>query len=116
MTEHEFREAFHAAARLSLAARQLMQTVDHLDRPSDSYSILGNLLDNVRSLEMVLGQFADWHRSVQPDRHFHQGHDDSTIGIQELKKARRIPWPALVPRRLHLRDCHVDSQESTLAN
>lgn len=81
MTEPGSREAFHAAARLSRAARDLMQNIDDLDCPSDSYSILGNVLDTVRSLEVALGQLAEWHRSAAPGRHFHQGHGDSTIGI-----------------------------------
>jgi hypothetical protein len=75
------REAYHAAARLSRAARDLMQHAEHLDRPADSYSVLGNVLDTVRSLEMVLGQLAEWHRSAEAGRHFHKGHDESTIGI-----------------------------------
>lgn len=43
MTEFESREAFHAAASLSRAARDLMQIADSLDRPAGSYSILGNV-------------------------------------------------------------------------
>ena len=74
-------EAYHAAGRLSRAARDLMQSAEDLDRPSDSYSILGNVLDAVRSLEMSLGQLAEWHRSAGPGRHYDPGHDDSTIGI-----------------------------------
>jgi hypothetical protein len=81
MTESQAREAYHAAARLSRAARDLMQHADVLERPADSYSILGNVLDAVRSLEAALGQLAEWHRSAEPGRHFHEGHDDSTLGI-----------------------------------
>lgn len=81
MPESESREAFHAAARLSRAARDLMQNAHHLDRPSDSYAILGNLLDSMRSLASVLGQLAEWHRSAEAGRHFPAGHDESTIGI-----------------------------------
>lgn len=81
MPESESREAFHAAARLSRAARDLMQNADQLDRPSDGYSILGNVLDSMRSLESVLGQLAEWHRSAVAGRHFQAGHDESTIGI-----------------------------------
>lgn len=77
----ESRQAYHAAARLSRAARDLMQNADFLDRPADSYSILGNVLDTMRSLEVALGQLAEWHRSAEAGRHFHEGHDDSTIGI-----------------------------------
>jgi hypothetical protein len=79
--ESESTEAFHAAARLSRAARDLMQNAHHLNRPSDSYAILGNVLDSVRSLETVLGQLAEWHRSAEAGRHFEAGHDESTIGI-----------------------------------
>lgn len=64
MPEPESREAYHAAARLSRAARDLMQHADFLDRPADSYSILGNVLDAARSLEVALGQLAQWHRSA----------------------------------------------------
>lgn len=81
MTEPESRHAYHAAARLSRAARDLMQNADFLDRPADSYAILGNVLDSMRSLESALGQLTEWHRSVEAGRHFHEGHDDSTIGI-----------------------------------
>jgi hypothetical protein len=75
------REAYQAAGRLSRSARDLMQSADDLDRPSDSYSILGNVLDAARSLEVSLGQLAEWHRSAEPGRHYHPGHDDSTIGV-----------------------------------
>jgi hypothetical protein len=81
MPESESREASHAAARLSRAARDLMQSANRLDRPSDSYAILGNVLDSMRSLETVLGQLAEWHRSPEAGRHFEAGHDASTIGI-----------------------------------
>jgi hypothetical protein len=77
----ETRQAYHAAARLSRAARDLMQNADFLDRPADSYSILGNVLDTMRSLEVALGQLEEWHRAAEPGRHFHEGHDDSAIGI-----------------------------------
>lgn len=81
MPESETREAFHAAARLSRAARDLMQNADSLDRTADSHSILGNVLDTMRSLESVLGQLAEWHRSTEPGRHFYAGIDGSTLGI-----------------------------------
>jgi hypothetical protein len=81
MTEPESRPAYHAAARLSRAARDLMEFSDDPERPADSYSILGNVLDTLRSLEVVLGQLAEWHRSAAAGRYFHEGHDDSTIGI-----------------------------------
>jgi hypothetical protein len=77
----EERQAFYAAGRLSRAARDLMQSAEGLDRPSDSYSIMGNVLDALRSLETVLGELAEWHRSAEAGRHFDAGHDDSTIGI-----------------------------------
>jgi hypothetical protein len=35
----------------------------------------------MRSLESVLGQLAEWHRSAEPGRHFPAGHNESTIGI-----------------------------------
>lgn len=75
------RDAYHAAGRLSRATRDLMQSSGELDRPADSYSVIGNVLDAVQSLEMVVGQLADWHRSAEAGRHFEAGHDDSTIGI-----------------------------------
>jgi hypothetical protein len=77
----ESRLAFHAAVSLSRAARDLMQNADFLDHPSDSYSILGNVLDTMRSLESSLAQLAEWHRSAEAGRHFDGDHDDSTIGI-----------------------------------
>lgn len=77
----ESRQAYHAATRLSRAARDLMQNSHDLDRPSDSHAILGNVLDAMRSLESVLGQLAEWHRSAEAGRHFHEGNDDSAIGI-----------------------------------
>jgi hypothetical protein len=77
----ESRSAYDAALRLSRAARDLMQNADSLDRPSDSYSILGNVLDTMRSLESSLAQLAEWHRSAEPGRHFDGDHDDSTIGM-----------------------------------
>lgn len=77
----ESRDAFHAAAKLSRAARELMQSAHHLDHPADSHSILGEVLDTMRSLESVLGQLAAWHRSTEPGRHFPAGHEESTIGI-----------------------------------
>ena len=55
----EFRQAYLAAARLSRAARDLMQNAGFQDRPADSYSILGNVLDEMRSLEVALGQLAE---------------------------------------------------------
>ncbi|SDL53832.1 hypothetical protein [Arthrobacter sp. ok362] len=75
------REAFHAATRLSRAARDLMQSAHSLDSPSDSHAVLGNVLDTMRSLESVLGQLAEWHRSAEAGRHVHDGNDESTIGI-----------------------------------
>lgn len=78
----EGREAFLAASRLSRAARDLMQSADEFDRPSDSYSVLGNVLDAVRSLESALGQLAELHRSVEAGRHLQRGHDDSAIGLR----------------------------------
>jgi hypothetical protein len=87
------REAYHAAGRLSRAARDLMQSADDLDRPADSYSVLGNVLDAVRSLEVSLGQLAEWHRTAEAGRHFEPNHDDSAIGIMtavtELEQAVR---------------------------
>lgn len=77
----EVHDARHAAARLSRAARDLMQSSDELERPADSYSVLGNVLDAVRSLEIALGELREWHRSAEAGRHFAAGHDDSTIGI-----------------------------------
>jgi hypothetical protein len=77
----EERQAFYAAGRLSRAARDLMQSAEELDRPSDSYAVLGNVLDSLRSLEVVLGELAEWHRSAEAGRHFDADHDDSTIGI-----------------------------------
>ncbi|MHA7297682.1 hypothetical protein [Pseudarthrobacter sp. MDT3-1] len=84
MTEPESRHAYHAASRLSRAARDLMQNADSLDRPSDSYSILGKVLDSMRSLEMALGQLTEWHRTAESGRHFHEGHDESEIGIMTV--------------------------------
>lgn len=44
--------------------------------------VLGNVLNAVRSLEVALGQLAEWHRGTEAGRHFHEGRDDSsTIGI-----------------------------------
>ncbi|MET4143760.1 hypothetical protein [Arthrobacter sp. UYCo732] len=77
----EGREAYHAAGRLSRAARDLMQSADEIDRPSDSYSIVGNVLDSLRSLEVTLGQLMEWHRAAEAGRHFEEDHDESTIGI-----------------------------------
>ncbi|MET4097635.1 hypothetical protein [Arthrobacter sp. UYCu712] len=81
MTEPADRAAFHAASRLSRAARDLIQSADKLDRPSDSYAIPGNVLDAVRSLEVSLAQQAQWHRGAEAGRHFQEDHVDSTIGI-----------------------------------
>jgi hypothetical protein len=81
MTKPQTREAFHAAARLSRAARDLMQSADELERPADSYPILGNVLDAARSLEVALGQLAEWHRRTEAGRHFQEHDDSSTIGI-----------------------------------
>jgi hypothetical protein len=77
----ESREAFHAAARLAQAAQDLARATRSLDAPSDSYSILGNLADTQRSIEQVLKQLAEWHRSTAAGRHFSEGHDESTLGI-----------------------------------
>lgn len=79
MTEGQ--DARHAAARLSRAARDIMQCAEEFERPADSYSVLGNVLDAVRSLEVALGELREWHRSAEPGQHFAGGHDDSTIGI-----------------------------------
>jgi hypothetical protein len=81
MAEQQPRVAFHAATRLSRAARDLMHSAGELERPSDSHAILGNVLDAVRSLEVALSQLAEWHRGTEAGRHFHEGHDDSAIGI-----------------------------------
>lgn len=81
MAEQQRRTALRAAARLSEACRDLMQSADELGRPSDSCFILGNILDTVRSLEVTLAQLAEWHRSTEAGRHFHEGHESSTIGV-----------------------------------
>jgi hypothetical protein len=65
MTKPQSREAFHASARLSRAGRDLLQNAGELERPSDSYPVRGNLLDAMRSLEVALGQLAEWHRGTE---------------------------------------------------
>jgi hypothetical protein len=64
-----------------------MQSAEELERPADSYSVLGNVLDAVRSLEVALGEMLEWHRSAEAGRHFATGHDDSTIGIMTTVSA-----------------------------
>jgi hypothetical protein len=56
MTEPEGRHAYHAAGRLSRAARDLMQNADTLERPSDSYAIRGNVLDSMRGIAVGTGR------------------------------------------------------------
>ncbi|ACL42133.1 conserved hypothetical protein (plasmid) [Pseudarthrobacter chlorophenolicus A6] len=77
----EGHDARQAANRLSRAARDLMQSTEDLEIPADSYAVLGNVLDAVRSLEVALGELLEWHRGAEPGRHFAAAHDDSTIGI-----------------------------------
>jgi hypothetical protein len=72
MTEPESRHAYHAASRLSRAARDLMQSTVSLDRPADSYAILGNVLDSMHSLEVALGKLTEWHRAAEAGWHFHE--------------------------------------------
>ena len=80
----ESRQAYQASTRLSRAAGELMQSSHGLDRPSDSHAVLGNVLDAMRTLESVLGQLAEWHRSAEAGRHFHEGHDDSAICVMTV--------------------------------
>ncbi|MDQ0241445.1 hypothetical protein [Arthrobacter bambusae] len=75
------REAFHAATRLADAARDLAHATRVLNTPSDSYSVMGRLVDTQRSIQQVLEQLAEWHRSTSAGRHFSEGHDESTLGI-----------------------------------
>ena len=63
------------------AARQLAHETRNLEVPSDSYAILGDLVDTQRSIEQAIRQLAEWHRSVAPERHYTASHDESTIGI-----------------------------------
>ncbi|WP_427134919.1 hypothetical protein [Pseudarthrobacter sp. S9] len=74
-------EPRRAAQRMEEAARQLAHSVRDLDSPSDSHPILGSLLDAQRSIEQILRQLADWHRSTSAGTHFSEGHDESTLGI-----------------------------------
>lgn len=70
-----------AAGRLSEAARELAHTTRGLDRPSDSYIVLGNLTSGTRSMQQSIQQLAQWHRTTQPDVHYSGGHDESTTGV-----------------------------------
>lgn len=63
------------------AARQLAHSIRDLDSPSDSNPILGSLLETQRSIEQILRQLAEWHRSTAAGTHFSERHDESTLGI-----------------------------------
>lgn len=63
------------------AARQLAHGTRDLESPSDSYVILGNLVDSQRSIEQVLRQLAEWHRGTAAGRHYRASHSESTLGI-----------------------------------
>jgi hypothetical protein len=67
--------------RMAAAARQLAHETRDLVVPSDSYVILGNLVEAQRSIEQVLRQLAEWHRSAAAERPYIAGNDESTIGI-----------------------------------
>jgi phage-related minor tail protein len=67
--------------RMANAARQLALETRHLEVPSDSRTILGNLVATQRSIEQAIRQLAEWHRSARAERHYSPDHDESTVGI-----------------------------------
>ncbi len=70
-----------ASKRMADAARQLAHEARYSEVPSDSYAILGNLVDTQRSIGQVIRLLAGWHRSAAADRRYTANHDESTIGI-----------------------------------
>jgi hypothetical protein len=75
-------EAQVEASRLMQeASRQLGLMTRRLDRPSDSYAILGNLLDTQRSLGQVLRQLSEWQRQTAPGVHYAAHHSESALGV-----------------------------------
>ena len=70
-----------ASQRMAEAARQLAHDTRNLETPSESYAILGDLVDTQRSIEQVLSQLAEWHRGTTADRHYSSGHGESALGI-----------------------------------
>ncbi|MFC9352941.1 hypothetical protein [Arthrobacter sp. NPDC057013] len=70
-----------ASARLAAAAKDLARATRRLDQPSDSYAVFGDLLDAQRSLEQVLRQLAEWHRSTVKGVHYADHHEESTLGV-----------------------------------
>jgi hypothetical protein len=63
------------------AASQLAHSTRHLDRPSDSYVVLGQILEAQRSIAQTLHQLAEWHRTTAPGLHYAEDHEESALGI-----------------------------------
>lgn len=64
------------AAELAELARTLAHSTRQIPRPSDSYTLLGELSVAQRSLAQVYEQLSMWHDQVQPGVH-HAGEDPS---------------------------------------
>jgi hypothetical protein len=70
-----------SACKLQEAARQLAQSTCSLERPFDSYTVLGDLTDAARSIQQAAHQLARWHRGTHPQIDYTGGHDESTTGV-----------------------------------
>jgi hypothetical protein len=63
------------------AATELAHSTRHLERPSDSYVILGEILEAQRSIKQTLRQLAEWHRTTAAGVHYAEQHEESALGI-----------------------------------
>jgi hypothetical protein len=70
-----------SAQRMAEATGQLAHSTRSLSRPSDSYVILGELLETQRAIEQTLRQLAEWHRTTSAGVHYAEGHEESALGI-----------------------------------
>lgn len=74
MSLNEEHEQVEVARRLSADARTLAHSTREIPAPSDSYTLLGELVTTVESLEQTLRQLASWHARVVDGTHY-EGED-----------------------------------------
>ncbi|YCK79644.1 hypothetical protein M1D89_01005 (plasmid) [Arthrobacter sp. D3-18] len=75
------KDAVEASDSLRLAAGELAELSERLDRPSSSGQVLGALMDAQRSIEHALRELAQWHKRTTPGVQFAEHHDESAVGV-----------------------------------
>ncbi len=63
------------------AAKDLARFSPALQRPSDSYILMGQLVGIQQSLNQTIGQLAHWQRHAVSGKHLEADHGLSTLGI-----------------------------------